>query len=391
MGLLISFSLTGDLDQTGRGLTWLQLSRDTAGSMAWQVSQHQRLFVFKANWPMHPRYGVVNAAKTGAPNHSRASRALYICIWYAWCPVNRKKWQGREAVVSLLVGQASSMALPSESKAIKIASSSAHTNGSRASENFVAESLEGRRTHTRSVIVTTNGEKCGHWIQVCENTRQYVVFVQSAARHRKSLIFNKWSTCSVSGTHSSCHIQLLSTVVERELENVDFNCKTTRTRNDTNDTKQKFGRSRDLNLVSLWHKWGWQKQRKAHGNGRQWALCEARGEHRNAGYPYDVLSKSKHRIWMSSFSKHVPQNVCHNASVSFCNSSAWGQMLSDAKSGKQVGQCMLGLWMVECSKVATQHKRPLARLHALFIVDPGWTKVQEMDALIWPQRALWTN
>ena len=69
MGLLISFSLTGDLDQTGRGLTWLQLSRDTAGSMAWQVSQHQRLFVFKANWPMHPRYGVVNAAKTGAPNH----------------------------------------------------------------------------------------------------------------------------------------------------------------------------------------------------------------------------------------------------------------------------------------------------------------------------------
>ena len=66
-------------------------------------------------------------------------------------------------------------------------------------------------------------------------------------------------------------------------------------------------------------------------------------------------------------------------------------MLSDAKSGKQVGQRMLGLWMVECSKVATQHKRPLARLHAWFIVDPGWTKVQEMEALIWPQSALWTN
>ena len=164
-----------------------------------------------------------------------------------------------------------------------------------------------------------------------------------------------------------------------------------RTQNDTNDTNQKFGRSRDLKLVSLWHKWGWQKQRKAHGNERQWALCEARGEHRNAGYPYDVLSKSKHRIWMSSFSKHVPHNVCHNASVSFCNLSAWGQMLSDAKSVKQVGQRMLGLWMVECSKVATQHKRPLARLHALFIVDPGWTKVQEMEALIWPQSALWTN
>ena len=93
---------------------------------------------------------------------------------------------------------------------------------------------------------------------------------------------------------------------------------------------------------------------------------------------------------MSSFSKHVPHNVCQNASVSFCNSSAWGQMLSDAKSGKQVGQRMLGLWMVECSKVATQHKRPLARLHALFIVDPGWTKVQlqEMEALIWPQKCL---
>ena len=76
-------------------------------------------------------------------------------------------------------------------KVIKIASSSAHTNGSRASEHFVAESLEGRRTHTRSVIVTTNGEKCGHWIQICENTRRYVVFIQSAAKHRKSLIFNK--------------------------------------------------------------------------------------------------------------------------------------------------------------------------------------------------------
>ena len=37
--------------------------------MAWQVTQHQGLFVFKANWPMHPRYGVVNAAKTGAPSH----------------------------------------------------------------------------------------------------------------------------------------------------------------------------------------------------------------------------------------------------------------------------------------------------------------------------------
>ena len=103
---------------------------------------------------------------------------------------------------------ASSTALPSaksEKWLIKIASSSAHTNGSRASEHFVAESLEGRRTHTRSVIVTTNGEKCGHWIQICENTRRYVVFVQSAAKHRKSLIFNKWSTCSV-GERNAFHL-----------------------------------------------------------------------------------------------------------------------------------------------------------------------------------------
>ncbi len=52
---------------------------------------------------------------------------------------------------------------------------------------------------------------------------------------------------------------------------------------------------------------------------------------------------------------------------------------------------MLGLWMVECSKVVTQHKRPMARLHALFVVDPGRTKVQEIEALISPQSILWTN
>ena len=57
-----------------------------------------------------------------------------------------------------------------------------------------------------------------------------------------------------------------------------------------------------------------------------------------------------------------------SAGVSFCNSSAWGQMLSESKSGKQVGERMPGPWMVECSKVATQYKRPLARIHAWLTV-----------------------
>ena len=114
-------------------------------------------------------------------------------------------------------------------------------------------------------------------------------------------------------------------------------------------------------------------------------LKQAAWKHRNAAYPYEVLSKSKPRIWMSSFSKNAPSHVCHiSAGVSFRSSSAWGQMLSESKSGKQVGERMLALWIVECSNVATQHKRPC-------FVDPGWTKLQEMEDLIWPQSILWTH
>ena len=193
--------------------------------MAWQVAQHQGLFVCKANWLQDtvsstlPRLGLL------------ATLGYYVSgmLDAQWIAVNgkaekpscRTSWPKCSKSITMCRPLDSQNSLLhgialSEKWLIKIASSSAHTNGSRASEHFVAESVEGRRTHTRSVIITTNGEKCGHWIQICENTRRYVVFVQSAAKHRKSLIFNKWSTCSVGGTHFSCHIQLLLTVVERE-------------------------------------------------------------------------------------------------------------------------------------------------------------------------------
>ncbi len=74
-------------------------------------------------------------------------------------------WQGREAIVSYT--SIMCQALDSHNGLDGIVLS---PNGSEASGNLAGEALERRRTHTRSVvIVTMNREKCGRWIQICEN------------------------------------------------------------------------------------------------------------------------------------------------------------------------------------------------------------------------------
>ena len=132
------------------------------------------------------------------------------------------RWQDRETIVSYLAKMQQihhnvptpwftkwtpPWHCPSQRKVMNIPSSA--RTGSEALEHFVGWSLEGRRTHTRSIIIVTmTREKCGDWIQImCEYSRRYVVFVQSAPWHRKSLIFNNWSICGVNETPSSCHIQ----------------------------------------------------------------------------------------------------------------------------------------------------------------------------------------
>ena len=124
--------------------------------------------------------------------------------------------------------------------------------------------------------------------------------------------------------------------------------------------------------------WGWQKQRKARGFRAVWSKRLGNTGMLAIPDPYRSSLQTQPRIWKSSFSKHWLSHVCHmSAGVSFCNSSAWGQMLSESKSGKQVGERMPGPWKIECSKVATQYKRPLARIQDTCLVDRGWTKLQK--------------
>ena len=306
-------------------------------------------------------------------------------------------WQGREAIVSYAMQQIHHVPSPWFTKwarwhcPVREKWWKSHLplpapNGSEASKNFAGKSLERRRTHTRSVvIVAMNREKCGRWMQICKNIFWYVVLVQSAPWRLICLILNNWSTLGVNeNTFQLYSASFLLMAVWWQFVTIQL------------------GLRLQNQKAAEWYKWHqpkiWEIERsearltlaqmrfaETKKSPWQWAVWSKRLGNTGMLPLPKVLSRSKPRIWMSSFSKHAPSHVCHrSAGVSFCNSSAWGQMLSESKYGKQVGEHMLGLRMVECSNVATQHKRPC-------FADPGRTNLQEMEDLIWPQSILWTH
>ena len=278
------------------------------------------------------------------------------------------QWQDRETIVSYLAKMQQihhnvptpwfakwtpPWHCPSQRKVMNIASSA--RTGSEALEHFVGWLLEGRQTHTRSIIIVTmTREKCGDWIQIiCEYSRRYIVFVQSAPWHRKSLIFNNWSICAVNETPSSCHIQPASFGV----------CE---------NRKIQLGFQLQNQEGTEWYKWHQPKIREVErfeaaltlAHPWQWASMGSLSSKRLGNTGIGMLTvpiKFFPNPNAESECLHF-LSTCHIVSVMppashFATRQLRAKMLSDSKSGKQVGERMLGLWMVEWSKVATQHKR----------------------------------
>ena len=257
------------------------MARDTAGSMAWQVNASEIL----QDW-----LSQLDAESMARPrSHRIVGFAVYQMYQNARTPWFTKwaRWHCPQIKFTRI---ASSSA---PTKYMKIASSSASTKGFGGFWERNGESLEGRRTHARSVIILTiNRETCGHWIQILKNARRCVVFVQSAPWHPKRLILNN-VTCSVNETPSSCHIQPTSFYGQLgKVKNATSTAKRGGTQNIMTPTKNSGGWESDrsqagVTLAQM------RFTEKARGNGlilKQWA-----GEGRNAGdpgYPYEVLSRS---------------------------------------------------------------------------------------------------
>ena len=334
----------------------INMARDTAGSMAWQVNASEILQAWLSQ---------LDAGSIARPrSHRIVGFAVYQMYQNARTPwfIKWARWHCSQIKFTRL---ASSSA---PTKYMKIASSSASTKGFGGFWERNGESLEGRRTHARSVIIVTiNRETCGHWIQILKNAHRCVVFVQSAPWHPKRLILHN-VTCSVNETPSSCHIQ--PTSFYGQLGKEKNTTSTAKRGEDTehNDTNQKFGRMRVWQISSSSHfgtnevhrkgTWQWAHS-KAMGWGRQECGRSRLSQWSSLQISPNPTTEAECHPFLSTCHHHACQST---ACVSFWGQGPW---LFASKSEKNVGECMLGFWMVECSKVSTQHKRWWAGLNAL--------------------------